>query len=139
VGLERGPLSLRSKKPGLTTGGIRCADHATPSIRKSWTYYTNKRRSLGRRSSLADQSHGVYYYSTVFSVAPLLQPSRLYSKIMFYRTCRPLSYGFIRHTRNHNKRQDKVFPVLKYAPYHEGVWRAEGIAPRILNFGSRLR
>jgi hypothetical protein len=24
------------KKTELTTGGIRCADHATPSIRKSW-------------------------------------------------------------------------------------------------------
>jgi hypothetical protein len=27
----------------LTTGGIRCADHATPSIRKSWHYFANKR------------------------------------------------------------------------------------------------
>jgi hypothetical protein len=50
VGLEVGPLSfLRiteellewkrrgsgSRKPRLTTVGIRCADHATPSIRKS--------------------------------------------------------------------------------------------------------
>jgi hypothetical protein len=25
---------LRSRKPILTTGGIRCTDHATPSIRK---------------------------------------------------------------------------------------------------------
>jgi hypothetical protein len=24
------------KKTELTTGGIRCADHATPSIHKSW-------------------------------------------------------------------------------------------------------
>jgi hypothetical protein len=51
VGLERGPLSLvniteelfgwksrgsDSRKPRLTTVGICCADHATPSIRKSW-------------------------------------------------------------------------------------------------------
>jgi hypothetical protein len=43
VGLERGPLSLvriierlRSRKPWLTAVGIRWADHATPSIRKSW-------------------------------------------------------------------------------------------------------
>jgi hypothetical protein len=50
VGLERGPLSLvnitdellkwksscsGSRKPRLTAVGIRCADHATPSIRKS--------------------------------------------------------------------------------------------------------
>jgi hypothetical protein len=39
--------------------GIRCADHATPSIRKSWHYFANKRRSLGRHNLLADQSHGV--------------------------------------------------------------------------------
>jgi hypothetical protein len=50
VGLERGPLSLvriteellewkssgsGSRKPRFTAVGIRCADHATPSIRKS--------------------------------------------------------------------------------------------------------
>jgi hypothetical protein len=52
---------LRSRKSRLTTVGIRCADHATPSIRKSWHYFANKRRSLGRHSSLADQSHGVSF------------------------------------------------------------------------------
>jgi hypothetical protein len=49
----------RSRKPRLTAVGIRCADHPTPSIRKSWHYFSNKRRSLGRDSSLAEQSHGV--------------------------------------------------------------------------------
>jgi hypothetical protein len=51
VGLERGPLSLMriseellewkcsgsgSRKSRLTSLGIRCADHATPSNRKRW-------------------------------------------------------------------------------------------------------
>jgi hypothetical protein len=51
VGLERGPLSLvivtekllewknsgsGSRKSRLTAVGIRCADHMTPTIRKSW-------------------------------------------------------------------------------------------------------
>jgi hypothetical protein len=51
VGLERGPLSLvsiinelfewkisgsGSRKPFLTAVETRCADHATPSIRKIW-------------------------------------------------------------------------------------------------------
>jgi hypothetical protein len=51
VGLERGPLSLvriteellewktigsGSRKPKLAGVGIRCADHATPSIRETW-------------------------------------------------------------------------------------------------------
>jgi hypothetical protein len=43
------------KKTENTTGGIRCADHATPSIRKRWYYFA------GRHSSLADQSHGVFF------------------------------------------------------------------------------
>jgi hypothetical protein len=42
--------------------GIRCADHTTPSIRKSWRYFANKLRSLGRHSSLADQSHVVLVF-----------------------------------------------------------------------------
>jgi hypothetical protein len=36
------------KKTENKTGGIRCADHATPSIRKSWHCFAKKRRSLGR-------------------------------------------------------------------------------------------
>jgi hypothetical protein len=50
---------LRSRKPRLMTVGIHCADHATPSIHKSCHYFANKRRWLGRYSSLADQNHGV--------------------------------------------------------------------------------
>jgi hypothetical protein len=58
VGLERGPLSLvsiteellewkssgsGSRKPRLTAVGIRCVDHATPSIREKLTLTSPKR------------------------------------------------------------------------------------------------
>jgi hypothetical protein len=49
------------KKTENTTGGIRCAEHATSSSRKSWHYFAKKWRSHGRHSSLADQSHGVFF------------------------------------------------------------------------------
>jgi hypothetical protein len=42
-----------SRKPRLTAIRNRCADHATPSIRKFGTNFAYKRRSLGRYSSLA--------------------------------------------------------------------------------------
>jgi hypothetical protein len=58
------------KKTENTTGGIRCADHATPSIRKSWHYFANKRRSLGWHSSLADQSYGVFFNDLLHSGSP---------------------------------------------------------------------
>jgi hypothetical protein len=69
VGLERGPLSLvriteeilewessgsGSRKSRLIAVGIRCADNATPSIRKFGTNFAEIRQSLGRYSSLAD-------------------------------------------------------------------------------------
>jgi hypothetical protein len=64
VGLEQGPLSLvritkellewkssgsGSRKPRLTAVGIRYADRATPSIRKSWRQLrlTSGGRSVG--------------------------------------------------------------------------------------------
>jgi hypothetical protein len=47
--------SVWSRKPKLTALGIRCADHATPSILyKVGTNFAGKLRSLSRYSSLAD-------------------------------------------------------------------------------------
>jgi hypothetical protein len=58
-----------------------CADHATPSIHKSWHYFSNKRRSLGRHSLLEDQSHGVFFFK------PLIDKSwsKVHTQMQLYR------------------------------------------------------
>jgi hypothetical protein len=93
VGLLRGPLSLvrsteerlRSRKPRLTTGRIRCAHHETPSNRKSWHYFANKRRSLGRHSSLAERSHGVSHCRYLgFSEYIQIQIHKIFCKVHDY-------------------------------------------------------
>jgi hypothetical protein len=67
--LERKGSGSSLEKPRLTTAVIRCADHATPSVRKSRHYFVNKRRSLGQYSSLADHSHGILvWFSLIVSI-----------------------------------------------------------------------
>jgi hypothetical protein len=87
------------KKTENTTGGIRCADHATSSTRKSWYYFAKKRRSLGRHSSLADQSHGVFFTSNVLSMSGAHSDERSgLSSVLV--TVRPLSVNIYRFTCN---------------------------------------
>jgi hypothetical protein len=53
------------------TVGIRCADHTTPSIGKSWYYFANKRRSVGIvRSRTKATEFSLVYRLYVFEDTP---------------------------------------------------------------------
>jgi hypothetical protein len=63
-------------KTEITAMGIRCAGHATPSVRKVGINLVDKRRSLGRYNSLADRGHGdvfLFLYSilSIFGLTDL--------------------------------------------------------------------
>jgi hypothetical protein len=73
---------FQTPKPRIRPGGIRCADHATPPIRKSWYYFAKKRRSLGRRGSLADQSHGVFFYFALSYTSLCILSAHLYGSTL---------------------------------------------------------
>jgi hypothetical protein len=61
-----GKVAAPVKITELTAGGIRCADHATPSIRikLALTLLTSGGRSVGV-VCLRTKGHGVYFFSVL--------------------------------------------------------------------------
>jgi hypothetical protein len=98
------------KKTETNDRGIRCADHAIPSIRKSWHYFSNKRRSLGRHSSIADRSHGVFLMELIISLNTIRYLLRLQAD---YKRVNLHVYIYI-HTHIHIREDRRVEVCGRY-------------------------
>jgi hypothetical protein len=93
-GLERGPLSLmitteellekRSSDFGLESVGIRCADHVTPSTRKSRHYFAD---SDGRSIGILRLRTKATEFSFFFLQGKKLKGGTVYSTLL--EKCKP--------------------------------------------------
>jgi hypothetical protein len=114
VDLERGPLSLVSTTEEILDRKVACSclekweygrrdpsrwPHGTPYTKKVVNHFADRRRSLGRYSSLADSDHWVLLYVTScwlidvtdVSKVPVLSIFRVF--LTFYQTTRHCMVG----------------------------------------------
>jgi hypothetical protein len=99
AGQERGPLSLMRTTEELlgwkSSGShLEINDRGNPLrwprntlYPQNWHCFANKRRSLGRHNSLADQSHGVQFFSSVNESVLILRTNRNLSYEQIHVSC----------------------------------------------------